>query len=415
MRPSTPSPDRSPSSPRVPGWLVVLAVAVVAVNLRPGATSVGPVLAEVQQGLGLSPTMAGVLTALPGLTFAAAGACAAALSRRTGISGAVTAGLVLVAAGLLARSVTGSVPVFLLLSVLGFAGMAVGNILVPAFIKRHGGRRTAALNSLYTTGLAVGATLPLLAAGPLAASGPDGWRAALGLWGLVALAAVVPWVLVTVRDRREPATTPGRALRPGSGTSILRSRTAVALCVYFGIQSMHAYVQFGWVAQIYRDGGLGQAQAGLMAALIAAMGIPGGLLMPVLVARSPRLRRWIVGLGVCMVAGYSGLLLAPATTPWAWALLLGVGGFAFPTALALLTARSRDPRVTAQLSGFTQPVGYLLAAAGPFAVGALHEATGSWTAPLLLLMGTAVLLVVAGGVAAAPRFVDDEIAGPDGP
>jgi CP family cyanate transporter-like MFS transporter len=116
-----------------------------------------------------------------------------------------------------------------------------------------------------------------------------------------------------------------------------------------------------------------------------------------------------------MVAGYSGLLLAPATTPWAWALLLGVGGFAFPTALALLTARSRDPRVTAQLSGFTQPVGYLLAAAGPFAVGALHEATGSWTAPLLLLMGTAVLLVVAGGVAAAPRFVDDEIAGPDGP
>ena len=157
----------------MPGWLVVLAVAVVAVNLRPGATSVGPVLAEVQQGLGLSPTMAGVLTALPGLTFAAAGACAAALSRRTGISGAVTAGLVLVAAGLLARSVTGSVPVFLLLSVLGFAGMAVGNILVPAFIKRHGGRRTAALNSLYTTGLAVGATLPLLAAGPLAASGPD--------------------------------------------------------------------------------------------------------------------------------------------------------------------------------------------------------------------------------------------------
>lgn len=397
----------------MPGWLTVLAVLLVAVNLRPGATSVGPVLAEVQQGLGLSPTMAGVLTALPGLTFAAAGACAAALSRRTGISGAVTAGLVLVAVGLLARSATGSVPVFLALSVLGFAGMAVGNILVPAFIKRHGGRRTAALNSLYTTGLAVGATLPLLAAGPLAASGPDGWRAALGLWGLVAVAAVVPWVLVTVRDRREPATTPGRALRAGRRPSILRSRTAVALCVYFGIQSMHAYVQFGWAAQIYRDGGLAQAQAGLMAALIAAMGIPGGLLMPVLVARSPHLRRWIVGLGACMVAGYAGLLLAPATVPWAWALLLGVGGFAFPTALALLTARSRDPRVTAQLSGFTQPVGYLLAAAGPFAVGALHEATGSWTAPLLLLMATAVLLVVAGGVAAAPRFVDDEIAGAD--
>ena len=396
-------PDRPPAAPRVPGWLVVLAVVLVAVNLRPGATSVGPVLAEVQQGLGLSSTMAGVLTALPGLTFAAAGACAAAVSRRTGISGAVTAGLALVAAGLLARAVTGSVPVFLVLTVLAFTGMALGNILVPAFVKRHGGRRTAALNSVYTTGLAVGAALPLLAAGPLVQHGPGGWRAALGLWGLVALVALVPWLAVTARDRREAATAPTRALpTPGPGRSIVRSRTAVALCAYFGIQSMHAYVQFGWAAQIYRDGGLDQGQAGLMAALVAAMGIPGGLLMPALVAGSPHLRRWILGLGVCMVAGYLGLLL-------------GVGGFSFPTALALLTARSRDPRVTARLSGFTQPVGYLLAAAGPFAVGALHEATGSWTVPLVLLMASGVLLVAAGSVAAAPRFVDDELAGPREP
>ncbi|MEX5302303.1 MFS transporter [Kocuria sabuli] len=410
MNEPTPSRHPGPTPSRVPRWLVVVAVVLVAVNLRPGATSVGPVLAEVQQGLGLGPTMAGVLTALPGLTFAAAGACAAALSRRTGISGAVTTGLALVAAGLLARAVTGSVPLFLALTVLGFTGMAVGNILVPAFVKRHGGRRTAALNSVYTVGLAVGATLPLLAAGPLTAHGPGGWRAALGLWGLLALVALVPWALVTGRDRREPATAPSRALPGGRRTSIVRSRTAVALCAYFGIQSMHAYVQFGWVAQIYRDGGLEQAKAGQLTALIAAMGIPGGLLMPLLVAGSPHLRRWILGLGACMVGGYLGLLLAPATVPWAWALLLGVGGFAFPTALALLTARTRDPRVTARLSGFIQPVGYLLAAAGPFAVGALHEATGSWTVPLVLLMATGVVLVAAGSVAAAPRWVDDELA-----
>ncbi|MGQ1796090.1 MFS transporter [Kocuria oceani] len=414
MNQPTPPPDRFPAPARLPRWLVVAAVVLVAVNLRPGATSVGPVLAEVQQGLGLSPTMAGVLTALPGLTFAVAGAGAAALSRRAGISGAVTIGLALVAAGLLGRAVTGSVPVFLALTVLGFSGMAVGNILVPAFIKRHGGRRTAALNSVYTTGLAVGATLPLLAAGPLTARGPEGWRAALGLWGLMAVVALLPWLLVAVRDRREAATAPSRALPGGPGAAIVRSRTAVALCVYFGIQSMHAYVQFGWVAQIYRDGGLDQARAGLMMALIAAMGIPGGLLMPLLVAGSPHLRRWIAGLGACMVTGYLGLMLAPATAPWVWALLLGVGGFAFPTALALLTARTRDPRITARLSGFIQPVGYLLAAAGPFAVGALHEATGSWTVPLVLLMGTGLVLVAAGWTAAAPRWVDDELSPPRG-
>lgn len=411
MTTTPPPPGRPAPSRRVPGWLVAAAVALVALNLRPGATSVGPVLAELQHELGLSATTAGVLTALPGLTFAVVGACAVAISRRTGISGAVAVGLALVTAGLLARSVVAAAPVFLALTVLALAGMAVGNILVPAFIKRHGGERTAALNSVYTTGLAVGATLPLLAAGPLTAHGPGGWRAALGLWGLTGALAFGTWAAVAARDRRDPATTPMKALRVGPRARITRSRTAVALCLYFGVQSMHAYVQFGWAAQIYRDGGMDQTSAGLMAAIIAAMGIPGGLLMPAVVARSPHLRAWIVSLGVSMVAGYLGLLLAPSDLPWLWALLLGVGSFSFPTALALIIARSRDARVTAQLSAFTQPVGYLLAAAGPFAVGALHEATGGWTVPLIMLAASGVVLMAAGAVAAAPRFVDDELTG----
>lgn len=389
---------------------MVVAVVLVAVNLRPGATSIGPVLAELQRDLGLSPTAAGVLTALPGLTFALAGACAVVLSRRTGISGAIACGLALVAAGLLARSVVASGPVFLLLSVLALIGMGIGNVLVPAVVKRHGGKRTAALNSVYTVGLAVGTSVPLLAAGPLTAYGPGGWRSALGLWGLAAVAALGVWAVVAARDRRQAAAGPG-VLRRGPRPRITRSRTAVALALYFGVQSMHAYVQFGWVAQIYRDNGLDQTQAGLLMALLAGMGIPGGLLMPAVVARSARLRIWVVALAVSMAAGYVGLLVDPATLPWLWALLLGVGGFSFPTAIALIVARSRDAHVTAQLSGFTQPVGYLLAAAGPFLVGALRELTGDWTVPLIALAASFLVLAGAGFVAAAPRFVDDELAG----
>lgn len=248
---------------------------------------------------------AGVLTALRGLPFAVVGALAVALVRRAGINGTIAAcGVAIVAAGLLLRSVVDSAVPFLLLTALAFAGMAVGNILVPAFIKRHGGTRTALLNSVYGTTLAVGATPPLLITAPLAASGPDGWQASLRVWGATAL----------------------------------------------------------------------------VAALAAATG-----------------------------AGYLGLLLAPDTVPWLWALLLGAGGFAFPTALALITGRSRDPRVTAELSGFCQPVGYLLAAVGPFAIGALHAATESWALPLIILIGFSVAMAAAGVAAAAPRFVDDQL------
>ena len=422
-------PVRKPLPRRpLPLWAAAAAVVLIAVNLRPGATSVGPVLAELQAALGMGPAQAGVLTALPGLTFAVVGALAVALSRRAGINGTIAAGVALVAAGLLLRSVVGSSVPFLLLTVLAFAGMAVGNILVPAFIKRHGGARTALLNSVYGTTLAVGATLPLLIAAPLAAGGPDGLQLSLRVWGAAALVAVVPWTVIAFRGRhsQDPdsdaavaddgaaASTMANAgtagLAPGGGwLRLTASPTAVALCVYFGVQSMNAYVQFGWVAQIYRDAGLSQSEAGFMMAIIASLGIPGGLIMPALVARAPGLRVYISALAAATGAGYLGLLLMPDTVPWLWAVLLGAGGFAFPTALALITGRSRDPRVTAELSGFCQPVGYLLAAIGPFAIGALHASTGSWTLPLTILIGCSAVMAAAGMAAAAPRFVDDQL------
>ncbi|MDK1328117.1 MFS transporter [Arthrobacter sp. zg-Y1143] len=392
--------------PSLPVLLTALAVILVAVNLRPGASSVGPVLAELQAGLGIGATAAGVLTALPGLTFAVVGALAVAISRKAGINGSILLALAAIAAGLLLRSLVNSAALFLLLTVLAFAGMAVGNILVPAFIKRHGGARLALMNSIYGTTLALGATLPLLLGGVLAGGDPNGWRLSLGIWGAAALVAFVPWTLVAVKTGRDVVAGEQRQRREMKMRS---SRTAVALSIFFGVQSMHAYVQFGWAAQIYRDAGLEQGQAGLMAAIIAALGIPGGLIMPALVARSSRLRFYIAGLGVLMLAGYSGLLLAPATLPWLWALCLGLAGFAFPTALALITARSREPRTTARLSGFIQPVGYLLAALGPFAIGALHDVSGSWTLPLAILLGSAVVMVGAGIRAAEPVYVDDEL------
>ena len=391
----------------LPFWLVGTAVVLVAVNLRPGASSIGPVLAELQAGLGLDATGAGILTALPGLAFAVVGALAVAVSRKAGINGSIVLALALVASGLLARALMGNAVLFMVLTLVAFAGMAVGNILVPAFIKRHGGRHLAALNSIYGTTLALGATLPLLLGGVLSGAGGTDWRLSLGVWGAVAGAAFIPWAVLALRAGRDPVAAAPRG--KGTRAGMRSSRTAVALSVFFGVQSMHAYVQLGWAAQIYRDAGLDQAQAGLMAAIIAALGIPGGLLMPVLVARSPRLQAYIAALGVSMAAGYTGLLVAPGTLPWLWALLLGIGSFAFPTALALITGRSREPRVTARLSGFIQPVGYLLAAMGPFAVGALHDVSGSWTLPLALLIASAVVMVGAGIRAAAPRYVDDEL------
>lgn len=390
--------------PPFPAVLIVIGVALISINLRPGATSVGPLLEEISASLSLPSTIAGVLTALPGFTFAAAGALAVGLAHRVGLSRGITLGVAAVVVALLTRVLTDSSLVFLVLTAVGLAGMGLGNVLVPAWIKAHSRDGGVRLMTIYSMGLTIGGSVAPLVAAPIANIAPGQWRGALGMWGAVALIALLPWLVISVRDRvhrRTDSVVNGR---------MVHSPTALALTALFGVQSMNAYVQFGWLPQIYRDAGLPAASAGALTAIVAGLGIFGGLLMPTVVDRSKDLSAWMVGFGLLAISGYLGLLLAPATLPWLWAGLLGLSGFAFPAAIALITARSRDPRVTAQLSGFVQPVGYFFAGFGPLAVGALHAMTGGWTLVLVLLMASGAVLTFFGLRVARPVLVDDEMA-----
>ncbi len=396
--------DDRPRGAALPFVVLVAAVVLVSINLRPGASSPGPVLEEVRDGLGMSAGVAGAMTGLPGLCFGAVGALAVAFARRVGMTAGIAVGLAAAAAGLLLRVTTDSVPLFLVLTLVALSGMAVGNVLVPAWIKAHG--HAVALMTVYGTGLVAGGTIGALATAPVTEAA-DSWQAGLGIWGLLLAVALPLWTWLAVRERRAPAEHAVSGAMPSG--RIIHSPTAVALTVLFGIQSMHAYVQFGWVPTIYRDAGLSASTAGALQGLLSAVGVVGALAMPTVIARGRGLRVLVVLFGLAMALGYVGLLLAPATAPWLWALLLGFSGLAFPTAISLITARTRHPSVTAQLSGFVQPVGYALAAVGPFVVGLIHEATGGWTLVLVLLALTAVPLTLAGLRVARPSYVDDEI------
>jgi CP family cyanate transporter-like MFS transporter len=387
-------------------WFGAFAVAAIAIILRPGATSVGPVLAEITHGLGFSASTAGALTALPGFCFAIAGATAVTVSNKLGTAGALTLAAAAAALGLLARSLVTDQAAFLGLSVLALLGAGMGNILVPVFIKRFYPRRQSALMIVYVLGLSTGATVPGLVT-PLFLTGSSGWRAALGVWGVVSAVAVVPWLVLAVRERRMT----GAAMGPRSSIlSVVRSRRALGLALFFGIQSMQAYVCFGWLAQILRDAGVSAATASLLISYYSALGFPAALLMPIVVARSRDLRVFVVVFSSFLAVGFGGLWLAPLWSPILWVTLLGVAGFSFPMALALITARTRDPHVTGGLSGLTQSVGYIFSGLGPLGVGIIHQATGGWAVPLVLVAGSAVFLLLGGLTIARPGYVDDDLA-----
>jgi MFS transporter, CP family, cyanate transporter len=383
--------------------LVLLGIVVLAFNLRPAAVSVGPVLDEIIAGLGMSATTAGVLTTLPVLAFASFGALAPALARALGTHRVTLLALGAVVAGLGGRAATGNVLVFLALSLLGLAGMATANVLLPTLVKLHFPHRIGLLTSLYTTALAVGLTLASVATVPVAqASGT--WRWGLGVWAATALVAALPWLGLLRHDRKPQDDRGSIAL-----AQVARTRLGWAMAALFGLQSLQAYSVFGWFAQVYRDAGFDPGTAGLLLGVITGASIPLSFLLPALVARLRNQTALFCVLIGCWAAGYLGLLLAPRAGAWLWALLVGTGAAIFPVVLTLIGLRARTSAGTAALSGFTQSVGYLVSAVGPLGMGLLHDLTGGWTVPVSVLLGLLGVQLLAALVVARPTYLEDQL------
>ncbi|GAA3145493.1 CynX/NimT family MFS transporter [Planomonospora alba] len=384
-------------------WLLVLGIVLAALNLRTAVTSVGPVLDQVSAALGMSGATVGLLTTLPVLIFATVGAATPPLARRAGEHRLLLLALLALGAGLVIRAAADSTEVFLLSSALALSGGAVGNVLIPTLIKRHFPGRAGTMTTVYTTALAVGTMLAAAATVPIEQAAGGDWHLALGVWGVLAAVAALPW-LVLLRSEPEAAGGTG-SLGPAV---LLRSRLAWAVAAYFGTQSMVAYIMFGFLPQILVDGGLSAGQAGLLLGVFTAIGIPVSMAVPAIAVRFSDQRPVVAAFAAFYVAGFLGLWLAPASWAWASAVLVGIGMGSFPLALTMLALRTRTPEATAALSAFGQSAGYLIAGAGPLVVGVLREATGGWTVPFLLLFAVVAVQSAAGWYAGRTRYLEDE-------
>ncbi|MEU7428822.1 CynX/NimT family MFS transporter [Streptomyces sp. NPDC040750] len=396
--------------------LVVVGIVLSALNLRPAITSLGALLEEVRDGLGMSGSVAGLLTSVPPLCFAVFGVTAPRLARRFGPAAVVCAGMAAIATGLVIRPFVGGTAGFLAGSALALMGIAVSNVLMPVIVKRWFPDRVGSMTGLYSMSLALGTSLAAAVTVPLTDAMGGSWRSGLAVWAIIAAAAVLPW-LPLVRHRG-PATAP-RPERTSAAASaaeqqatlrITRSRTAWALAVFFGLQATAAYITMGWMPQIFRDAGVPASTAGVLLAVTMAMGVPLAFVIPRVATRLPHQGPIVLVLGVCGLAGYAGLYFAPAGGAWAWALLLGVSNCAFPLALTMVGMRARSGPGVAQLSAFAQSTGYLISIPGPLLVGVLYQQSGGWGLPIALMAALMLPQLAVGYLAGRDRTVEDEAA-----
>lgn len=394
---------------RVWDVLIVLAILLLAANLRTALTSVAPLIGEIRADTDISNGVAGLLTTLPLLAFAFLSPAAPRLASRFGMERALLGSLLLLAAGILLRSEGAVAPLFLGTAVLG-AAIAVGNVLVPSYVKREFPERVGLMTSAYTTSLAISAAVAAGVSVPIAQLA--GWRGSLALWALPALLAAVAW-LPLFRGGGS-ANAPAHDSRRISG--LWRSPLAWHVTMFMGLQSLAYYVTLTWLPEILREEGMSVAGAGWMFALSQAIAIPSMSLAPVIAGRRPSQHGVVITAVVLSGAGILGLLLFGDIAATLWVVLLGLGqGASFSLALTFFALRAPDAGHAAALSGMAQSVGYLFAATGPFLFGVLRDATHAWKVPLVLLLGVMVCLLISGLGAARDARVVTHNAPPEAP
>jgi len=389
---------------RRPRWAVLApaaALVLVALCLRAPFSAVGPVLDELADELPLPTGALAVVTALPLVCFGLISPFAPALAARTGVHRAIVVGAAVLAAGIGVRAL-GIVGLFVGTVVLT-GGIAIVNVLLPAAARSEYGRRSATVVGLTTASMALSAAAGAGLAQPLASLGGSA-RVGLLLWIVPVLVALTAVAALARARRGAPVPT---ATAPASRTAILRDRVALAVTLFFGLQALLFYAMLTWLPDILEsDAGYTPVAAGGLVALAAVLGAPASLVVPPLAVRRSSQVGWTVAVAVPILIAIVGLLVAPAAAPVLWALLYGLGtGAAFPLSMTLVLQRSRDVAQTGRLSASAQSIGYLIAATGPLAVGLLHEATGGWTAGLVLLLAVLLTQVAVGVAAGRDRLV----------
>jgi CP family cyanate transporter-like MFS transporter len=399
--------------------LAIVGIILLSASLRTAATSLSPIVEAVTRDIRLDALGLGILGMLPPVMFALAGLVAPYMARRFGLELSTVMSVIVMVAGFAIRAVAPGYLALFLGTLIALAAAGAGNVLLPPIVKRFFPDRIGLVTSIYATSVAIGTVIPPALAYPLA--DVAGWRVSLGVWAVLAVLALPPWIAILVRHRRPAppaptATTAPRAPELAGLTAAMvgrvwHSRVAWSLAIVFALVSFQAYSLFAWLPKLLVEHvGVGNVEAGLLLAVWGFLGMLSAVIAPILAARLSNVG-WILHVGAAgFVCGYLGLLLAPGVTPWLWVTLCGIGQAVFPACLALINLRTRTQEGSVAVSGFVQGIGYLLAALGPLLVGILRNLTADWVSSIILLAATSSSLVVFGFILRSPRFVEDETA-----
>ncbi|MGG3468760.1 MFS transporter [Neobacillus pocheonensis] len=384
-------------------FLLIVGIILIAFNLRPAITSVGPLVGMIQEDVGLAHWSAGLLMSLPLLVFATMSPIVPKLANRLSNEMTLLIGLISLLVGIVIRSIPMTFFLFTGTLFVG-VGIAIGNVLLPAVAKDKFPEKFGLMTSVYSTSMGLVASLASGLSVPLADGLNLGWQGALIVWGIPAFIAILAWVLLVKFNQGNQ-----HSFKKVSSHSnhIWRSPLAWQIAIFMGFQSFLFYVTISWLPEILHSHGMSMSTAGWMLSFSQLVGLPASFIIPVMAGRF-RSQSWIAFmLNVCSLLGYLGLLWGSSYSIIIISIILiGIGlGGTFPLALSYIGLRARNASQAAELSGMAQSTGYILAAIGPMFIGFLYDKTHVWTIPIITLILTSGVVMVFGMLSGRNRYV----------
>lgn len=382
--------------------LLIIAVAIIALNLRPAIAGVGPLIHEIRLDTGLSNTALGVLTTLPLLALGIFSVLTPVFTRRLGMEGTMALALVLLTAGIFLRVIPAFSALFLGTAILGI-GISLGNVLLPGIAKERFPHKFGLVTGIYSAMLGGGAAIASGVSVPLSEGLNLGWRWSLGFWGFISFIALLVWL----PQLKKSTPVSSKISLMASIKHLTASRMAWNVAFFMGFQSLTFYVLVAWLPEILIERGMNPANAGFTLSLVHTVGAIGTFLMPAWAARLLNQRLPVVIIVVCEFVSIAVLMMPSLQSIMFWMIILGFSsGSSFGMALLFIGLRSKDSNSANELSGMSQSIGYTLAATGPALFGALHDLAQSWTLPLGFLLLVTLLKLWSGWGAGKDEFVD---------
>jgi len=372
-------------------FLLLAALLLAAVNLRPAITSLSPVIERIAEELSLSRALISLTTALPVLCMGLLAPLAPRLALRFGLVRTVFVCLLLITFALLLRLIAHIPAVLIGTALLAGAAIAIAGPLLSGFVKQYFAWQNSGVLAAFSLAIALGAGFGAVLGLPITYLLGNDWAKGLAFWALPALMAVLLWW-------RLPNHKPQESEQNGKLPWHLGRAWLIA--GFFAIQAGLYFALTTWLLARYLEVGFSDLRAHFLFDSFMLVYLPSAWLFPWLAQRLHAhyllLLLSAIGSLLCLLA----ISIFPYWWPEFFTLTLGtcLSG-AFSLCLLLPLQEVQSPLAVSRLSAMMLCAGYSLGSLSPILLGAGRDLFGNYQMPFLLLCLLALLMsIIAAGL-----------------